>query len=86
MLMRYLPPLPLLSDCKADENWTCITFYPDLERFGMEELEAETVELMRKRVYDMAGILGKSVKVRIKQSAVSCVGDFEMGTSSALER
>lgn len=24
------------SDCKSDENWTCITFYPDLERFGME--------------------------------------------------
>lgn len=23
------------SDCKSNENWTCITFYPDLERFGM---------------------------------------------------
>ena len=29
----------------------------------MEELEEDTVELMRKRVYDMAGILGKTVKV-----------------------
>ncbi len=31
--------LPINSpcrDCKSDENWTCITFYPDLERFGME--------------------------------------------------
>ena len=63
-------PLPLLpfalllrSDCGKDENWTCITFYPDLERFGMAELEEETVQLMRKRVYDMAGILGKTVKV-----------------------
>ena len=51
------------SDCGKDENWTCITFYPDLERFGMAELEEETVQLMRKRVYDMAGILGKTVKV-----------------------
>lgn len=58
-----LPAFPLRSDCGADENWTCITFYPDLQRFGMAELEAETVELMRKRVYDMAGILGKTVKV-----------------------
>ncbi len=57
------PPLPLRSDCGKDENWTCITFYPDLERFGMAELEEETVQLMRKRVYDMAGILGKTVKV-----------------------
>jgi hypothetical protein len=30
----------------------------------MAELEEETVELMRKRVYDMAGMLGKTVKVR----------------------
>ena len=30
------PPFPPCSDCKSDENWTCITFYPDLERFGME--------------------------------------------------
>lgn len=143
----FIPLVPCLwacRDCKSDENWTCITFYPDLERFGMEgerylcdqwggkllgqgrqtthqrsqacalgpagrhtacicapgglsvfpllalllhayhthssllmlmlmlppltpfptaELEAETVELMRKRVYDMAGILGKTVKV-----------------------
>ena len=57
------PPCPPRSDCKSDENWTCITFYPDLQRFGMEELEEDTVELMRKRVYDMAGILGKTVKV-----------------------
>ena len=62
--LPFLPPSPALcSDCKADENWTCITFFPDLERFGMAELEEETVELMRKRVYDMAGMLGKTVKV-----------------------
>ncbi|KAI7839009.1 hypothetical protein COHA_007248 [Chlorella ohadii] len=53
---------PVITDCGKDENWTCITFYPDLERFGMAELEEETVQLMRKRVYDMAGILGKTVK------------------------
>ena len=37
------PPLPRRSDCGSDENWTCITFYPDLGRFGMDELEEETV-------------------------------------------
>lgn len=54
---------PQIKDCKASENWTSITFRPDLERFGMEELEDDIVALMRKRVYDMAGILGKTVKV-----------------------
>lgn len=45
---------------------TCITFTPDLAKFGMEEggLEEDTVALMRKRVYDLAGVLGKTVKVR----------------------
>lgn len=54
---------PQIKDCKASDNWTSITFRPDLERFGMEILEEDIVSLMRKRVYDMAGILGKTVKV-----------------------
>jgi hypothetical protein len=32
----------------------------------MDSLEEETVDLMRKRVYDMAGMLGKTVKVRAR--------------------
>jgi DNA topoisomerase-2 len=54
---------PDIKACKATDNWTCITFRPDLQRFGMEDLEEDIVSLMRKRVYDMAGILGKGVKV-----------------------
>ena len=54
---------PVIGACPASESWTCITFKPDLERFEMSELEEDTIALFRKRVYDMAGILGKSVKV-----------------------
>ncbi|KAK9790352.1 hypothetical protein WJX73_001002 [Symbiochloris irregularis] len=54
---------PKMSACKASENYTRITFSPDLSKFGMTHLEADTVGLMRKRVYDMAGVLGKTVKV-----------------------
>lgn len=54
---------PQIKECKASDNWTSITFRPDLERFGMDVLEEDIVSLMRKRVYDMAGILGKTVKV-----------------------
>lgn len=54
---------PQIKACKASENWTCVSFCPDLAKFGMEELEDDTVALMRKRVYDLAGVLGKGVKV-----------------------
>ena len=49
---------PEISKCKASENWTCITFKPDLEKFGMESLEDDTVALMKRRVYDAAGCTG----------------------------
>ena len=54
---------PKITSCKATDNWTSITFSPDLDKFGMETLEEHVVMLMRKRVYDMAGVLGKTVKV-----------------------
>eukprot|EP00928_Gymnodinium_smaydae_P009830 TRINITY_DN13680_c0_g2_i2.p1 TRINITY_DN13680_c0_g2~~TRINITY_DN13680_c0_g2_i2.p1 ORF type:complete len:2124 (+),score=527.12 TRINITY_DN13680_c0_g2_i2:96-6467(+) len=36
------------------EDFTCVTFSPDLPRFGMKELEADIVALMRRRAYDVA--------------------------------
>jgi DNA topoisomerase-2 len=26
---------PVITSCKATENWTCVTFKPDLAKFGM---------------------------------------------------
>jgi DNA gyrase/topoisomerase IV subunit B len=54
---------PVIKACKSSENWTCVTFKPDLSKFGMTVLEEQTASLMRKRVYDLAGVLGKTVKV-----------------------
>lgn len=53
---------PKITNCKPSDNWTSITFKPDLAKFGMETLESDVVMLMRKRVFDMAGVLGKTVK------------------------
>ncbi|KAM3184368.1 DNA topoisomerase 2-alpha [Hymenolepis weldensis] len=36
------------------DDYTCISFYPDLERFGMTELDADTVALFERRAYDVA--------------------------------
>lgn len=44
-----------ITDNKAGAEWTRITFKPDFERFGMRGLDADTVALLYKRVYDMAG-------------------------------
>jgi DNA topoisomerase II len=39
-----------------------VTFYPEFRRFQMERFDDDIVALMRKRVYDMAGLL-PAVKV-----------------------
>jgi DNA topoisomerase-2 len=53
---------PEISD--FDENdFTCVTFEPDFKRFGMAELSDDEISLMKKRVYDMAGVLPSHVKV-----------------------
>ncbi|KAF5377158.1 hypothetical protein D9615_006417 [Tricholomella constricta] len=44
------------------EEWTRVTFRPDLKRFGMDSIDEDTASLLRKRVFDMAGTV-KDVKV-----------------------
>nr|XP_043611251.1 DNA topoisomerase 2 [Erigeron canadensis] len=56
---------PTITKCKSGENWTMVSFKPDLAKFGMECLEDDVVGLMKKRVVDLAGCLGKTVKVEL---------------------
>ncbi|KAK7688109.1 hypothetical protein QCA50_008479 [Cerrena zonata] len=44
------------------EEFTRVTFKPDLKRFGMDTIDDDTVSLLKKRVYDLAGTV-KDVKV-----------------------
>jgi DNA topoisomerase II len=39
----------------SGSDFTCITFFPDLERFKMAYLDEDVVSLLAKRVYDIAG-------------------------------
>ncbi|KAG9456462.1 hypothetical protein H6P81_000970 [Aristolochia fimbriata] len=61
---------PVITKCKENENWTKVTFKPDLTKFSMTHLEADVVALMRKRVVDLAGTLGKTVKVELNGQRV----------------
>lgn len=54
---------PRITACKPKDNWTCVEFKPDFARFNMDALDDDIVALMRKRTYDLAGVLGKGVKV-----------------------
>ncbi|TVU48043.1 hypothetical protein EJB05_07665 [Eragrostis curvula] len=54
---------PQISDYRKGVNWTMVTFKPDLAKFNMTNLEDDVVALMKKRVFDMAAILGETVQV-----------------------
>ena len=58
------------------EEWTKITFRPDLKRFGMQSIDDDTASLLRKRVYDMAGTV-KDVKVFLNDKRITNVKNFE---------
>ena len=62
-----------------------ISFTPELFRFGMDELEDDTVALMRKRVYDMAGVLGKvEVRTRLRNAHATSSGSRMAGALTQL--
>ena len=45
--------------------YTKLTFLPDYERFGMQ-MNDDMVQVLKKRVYDLAAVMDKSVKIRLK--------------------
>jgi len=55
---------PEIKRCSG-ESYTSVEFWPDLEKFGMKELEADVVDFMRKRVYDVAGTSGERCTVQL---------------------
>ena len=46
---------PKICHAEDESDSTCIKFHPDLEKFKMEKLDDDTVALMSKRAYDIAG-------------------------------
>ncbi|RZC81985.1 hypothetical protein C5167_044563 [Papaver somniferum] len=69
---------PIITKCKASDNWTKVTFKPDLAKFNMTHLEADVVALMKKRVIDIAGCIGKTVKVELNgdKIPIKSFGDY----------
>ena len=55
------------------EEYTRVTFRPDLKRFGMATIDDDTIALLKKRVYDMAGTV-KDVKVYLNDERLKIKG------------
>jgi len=59
----------------SGSDYTCITFFPDFKRFKMDKLDEDTVALLSKRVYDIAGTNtagGAKLHVHLNGQKVEC--------------
>ena len=63
---------PIVSDFSG-KDFTCITFKPDLAKFKMETLDSDTISLLARRAYDVAGaVRGIAVYLNGKKLPVCC--------------
>jgi DNA topoisomerase-2 len=69
---------PIVREDSSGQDHTCITFEPDLKRFGMKQLEGDIVDLMTRRAYDVAASTQGRCKVFLNGSAlqVSSFSDY----------
>ena len=60
---------PNITKCKT-KPYTKITFKPDYKRLGIEGLTPDIISLLRKRIYDIAAITDKNIKVRYNSQLI----------------
>jgi len=60
---------PSITKCK-NKPYTKITFKPDYKRLGVDGLTPDMIALLRKRVYDVAAVTDKSLKVKYNSALV----------------
>jgi DNA topoisomerase II len=58
----YTKGKPKITQCKVKGDYTCITFTPDYERFGLKGLDEDHKSLFERRVYDLAATV-KDTKI-----------------------
>jgi DNA topoisomerase-2 len=60
---------PVITKCKS-KPYTKITFKPDYKRLGIDGLSVDLIALLKKRVYDVAAVTDKSVKVKYNSNVI----------------
>lgn len=79
---------PKITKNPKGSEYTRVSFCPDLRRFNMKAIDADTEALLMKRVYDMAGSV-KDVKVWLNDERLKVKGFktyVEMYLNSAAEQ
>lgn len=59
-----------LTSISKGEEYTKITFKPDLDKFQMKEMDADLISILKRRVYDLAGTV-KNVKVYLNGQRIA---------------
>jgi len=60
---------PVITKCKT-KPYTKITFKPDYQRLGIQGLTPDLIALLKKRVYDVAAVTDKSLKVKYNSNLI----------------
>ena len=60
---------PSITKCK-NKPYTKITFKPDYSRLGITNLTPDIISLLKKRIYDVAAITDKNIKVKYNESLI----------------
>ena len=67
---------PKITKCTSKKPYTRISFRPDYARFGIAGLSPDMTSLFKKRVYDIAAVTDRSIRVKYN-GAVVPVKDFK---------
>ena len=60
---------PSITKCKS-KPYTKITFNPDYKRLGINGLSNDIISLLKKRVYDVAAVTDKNLKVKYNSNLI----------------
>ena len=60
---------PIIKTC-SKKPFTRITFKPDYKRLGMDNLNKDMLDLFTKRVYDIAAVTDKQIKVKLNGNLI----------------
>jgi DNA topoisomerase-2 len=67
---------PSITKCSKNKPYTKITFKPDYQRLGIDGPSPDVIALLKKRVYDIAAITDKNIKVKYNEKLVP-IKNFE---------
>jgi DNA topoisomerase-2 len=60
---------PIITSNSRGEEYTRVTFRPDLSKFGMDIIDDDLEALLKKRVYDLAGCI-RDIKVYLNDEKI----------------